>query len=275
MRFVILRKADPDTEAGVMPVEGLVEAMGRYNEMLVDQGVMLSGAGLRPSADGARVTFTGGEPVVVDGPFTETKELLAGFTMIEADSLAAAVEWAKQWPAVDGGGEFTLEVRPLYEIDDVATGDGAALHHDLARRIARQPALMNAYVVFGGNCREAFEEYADCLGGKIEMVMTHGESPMAKDMPHDMHDKVLHAQIQVGNWVLMGSDMAADCYTAPQGFSVQLSISDSVQAESTFARLARGGTIQMPFGPTFWAHRFGMLVDRFGIPWMINCDNQI
>lgn len=118
MRFMIIRKADAETEAGVMPTEELVDAMMKYNAEMVDAGIMLAGDGLRPSSTGARVRFSGGRPMVTDGPFTEAKELVAGFSIIDVASREEAIEWVKRWPQVDGHGEVEIEVRPLYEVDD-------------------------------------------------------------------------------------------------------------------------------------------------------------
>jgi hypothetical protein len=118
MRFMIIRKADADTEAGVMPSEALLAAMGQYNEELVNAGVMLAGEGLHPSSKGMRVSFSGGVPSVVDGPFTEAKELIAGFTLLEVKSRDEALEWVKRWPVLDGGGEAELEIRQVLEADD-------------------------------------------------------------------------------------------------------------------------------------------------------------
>ncbi|MFC5474901.1 YciI family protein [Paraherbaspirillum soli] len=118
MRFMIIRKADNNTEAGVLPDEKLLAAMMKYNEELVKAGVMLAGEGLQPSAKGARIKFSGGKPNVIDGPFAEAKELIAGFTMIEVKSKEEAIEWVKRWPALDGGGEVELELRRVYEASD-------------------------------------------------------------------------------------------------------------------------------------------------------------
>ncbi|AGA27387.1 YciI family protein [Singulisphaera acidiphila] len=118
MRFMILRKADKNTEAGVLPSEELLAAMCKYNEELVRAGVMLAGEGLQPSSKGARVTFSGGKPAVVDGPFAETKELIAGFTMIEVKSKEEAIEWVKRWPAIDGDGAVEIELRQVFEASD-------------------------------------------------------------------------------------------------------------------------------------------------------------
>lgn len=118
MRFMIIRKADPETEAGVLPSEQLIRDMMNYNQSLLDAGLLRGGDGLQPTAKGARVTFSDGTPTVIDGPFTETKELIAGFTMVEADSLAEVIEWAKRWPKIDGHGNVQLEIRQLFEEDD-------------------------------------------------------------------------------------------------------------------------------------------------------------
>ena len=118
MRFMIIRKADKDTEAGVMPSEQLLADMMKYNEAMVKAGVMLAGEGLHPSVKGARVKFSNGKPTIVDGPFTETKELIAGFSMIQVGSRQEALDWIKRWPASDAGGNVELELRQVYEAED-------------------------------------------------------------------------------------------------------------------------------------------------------------
>jgi hypothetical protein len=116
MRFMVIVKATPESEAGVMPTEQLLSDMGKFNEELVNAGVMLAGDGLHPSAKGARVSFTNDKPVVVDGPFAEAKELVAGYWIWKCDSLADAVEWAKRCP--HGEDEGALEIRQLFESED-------------------------------------------------------------------------------------------------------------------------------------------------------------
>ena len=118
MRFMILRRADASTEAGIMPSEELLAAMGKYMEELGAAGVLLDGDGLHPSSKAARVSFSGGTPTVIDGPFTETKELIAGYTVIQVKSLDEAIEWARRWPALDGDGHAQLEIRQFFEAAD-------------------------------------------------------------------------------------------------------------------------------------------------------------
>ncbi len=100
---MILRKSDASTEAGELPSPALLAAMGAYNEELAKAGMLLGGEGLQPSSKGARIRFSGGKPTVVDGPFTEAKELIAGFTMVEAASRQEVIEWLKRWPQEDAG----------------------------------------------------------------------------------------------------------------------------------------------------------------------------
>ena len=119
MRVLVIVKASPESEAGGPPDEQMLTEMGRFNEELVRAGVMLAAEGLKPSSDGVRVRFSGTERTVVDGPFTETKELVAGFWLWQVRSMAEAVEWARRCPnPMPGGGE--LEIRPVWEDDELA-----------------------------------------------------------------------------------------------------------------------------------------------------------
>ena len=131
---------------------------------------------------------------------------------------------------------------------------------------------LNPYLLFNGQCEAAFKFYERCLGGKIEMLLTHGESPMADKVPSDWRSKVMHARMTIGDKVLMGSDAPPGRYESPKGFSVSLSVDEPAEAERIFRALEDDGTVQMPIQETFWALRFGMLIDRFGIPWMVNCE---
>ncbi len=119
MRFMIMVKATKDTEAGVMPEEKLIAAMAGYHEELVTAGVLLDASGLQPSSKGFRVKYAGAKRTVVDGPFAETKELLAGYTLIQVKSKADAIEWAKRFPNPHGeGAPSEIEVRQLFELED-------------------------------------------------------------------------------------------------------------------------------------------------------------
>src|SRR4051812_48251397 len=136
MRVMVLVKANKDSEAGVMPSQEILTAMGKFNEELVNSGVMLAGEGLHPSSSGKRVRFEGGKRTVIDGPFTETKELVAGFWLWQVKSMDEAVEWLKRAP-FDGGTE--VEIRRVFEADDFAPSDptGEIRRHedDLRKKI--------------------------------------------------------------------------------------------------------------------------------------------
>lgn len=118
MRFMIIVKASPDSEAGVMPTEELMTAMGNYNEELAKAGILLSCDGLKPSSNGARVRFSGEKRSVIDGPFAETKELIAGYWIWEVKSKAEAIEWVKRCPNPMPGTEAEIEIRPIFEAED-------------------------------------------------------------------------------------------------------------------------------------------------------------
>ena len=118
MRFMVIVKANAESEAGVMPSEQLLTEMGKYNEELVNAGVMLAGEGLHPSSKGARIKFSGDKRTVVDGPFAETKELVAGFWLWQVKSKEAAIEWARRCPHPFGEGEAELEIRQIFEAED-------------------------------------------------------------------------------------------------------------------------------------------------------------
>ena len=118
MRFMVLVKATKDSEAGVMPDEKLLADMGKYNEELAKAGVMLAGEGLQPSSKGARVRFSGSKRTVIDGPFSETKELIAGYWLIQVKSKAEAIEWVKRSPNPFPGQESEIEIRQVFEAED-------------------------------------------------------------------------------------------------------------------------------------------------------------
>ena len=129
---------------------------------------------------------------------------------------------------------------------------------------------VSPYLLFNGNCEEAFTFYEKLLGGKIDALMKHGDSPVPSKEADGWGDKIMHASLTVGDWSLMASDAPPGYYTTPQGFSVSLTVGTPADAKRIFDALAKGGNVKMPLGKTFWSDHFGMLVDRFGIPWMIN-----
>jgi len=131
---------------------------------------------------------------------------------------------------------------------------------------------LSPYIVFNGQCETAFKFYEKALGGKIETMMTHGESPMSQQVPPEWRGKIIHASLKVDGMNLLGSDAPPSRYQQPQGFSVSLTVKDPAETERIFHELSQNGKVQMPIQKTFWSVRFGMLVDQFGIPWMVNCE---
>ena len=133
---------------------------------------------------------------------------------------------------------------------------------------------VNAYLLFDGRCEEAFRFYEKCFNGKIVAMLTHKGTPAEAHVPAKWVDKILHARLDIGDQVLMASDSPPDRYEKPAGFSVSLRVKTPTEAQQLFNALAEKGEIRMPLEKTFWSPSFGMLVDRFGIPWMINTEPQ-
>ena len=134
---------------------------------------------------------------------------------------------------------------------------------------------LNPYLFFDGKCEAAFRFYEKALGGKIVAMMTYADGPDPSQSPSEHRNLIMHARMTVGDKVLMGSDAPEDRFNKPQGFSVSLGIDDPKEADRVFAELAKGDArVMMPIAETFWAQRFGMLVDQYGTPWMINCEKK-
>lgn len=132
---------------------------------------------------------------------------------------------------------------------------------------------MLAYLMFPGNCAEALAFYARCLDGKVASSMTVGESPMASQMPEEQQRKIMHARFEAMNLVFMASDALRDQpFDGYKGFALSVPAKTADEGRKLFDALAEGGTVTMPYEATFWAFGFGMLTDRFGVPWMVNCD---
>jgi len=138
MRFMIIVKANQDSEAGVMPEEKLIAEMAKYHEELAKAGVLLDASGLQPSSKGWRIRYSGQKRTVVDGPFAETKELIAGYTLIQAKSRQEALEWTKRFPNPAGGKDCEIEVRQLFELEDFCPGEGVDRFRDLEAGIKKQ-----------------------------------------------------------------------------------------------------------------------------------------
>jgi len=134
---------------------------------------------------------------------------------------------------------------------------------------------LNTYLSFNGQCEAAFTFYEKCLNGKFLSKFTYAGSPAAGQVPADYGDKLMHAVLKVGDYLVMGADAPPQYHQTPKCFSVNIAINDEAEAERIFNALAQNGQVKMPLQKTFWAAKFGMLIDQFGIPWMINCEGNV
>lgn len=131
------------------------------------------------------------------------------------------------------------------------------------------------YLSFEGDCAEAFQFYADVLEGEVQAMISHGDSPIAGEVPSEWHSRIMHAYLVAGEVVLMGGDRPPGWEPGTSGFSVALHVDSAEDAERIFQALGEGGEVTMPMARTFWAERFGMLVDRYGTPWMVNFEGSV
>jgi hypothetical protein len=138
MKFMLIVKASKDSEAGVMPSEKLLSAMGKFNEELMKAGALVDLAGLQPTSKGARVKFSGGKTTVVDGPFAESKELIAGYWIIQVKSREDAIEWAKRSPAPHENEDTEIEVRPYFELDDFGPSEAVEWARELSKELEKK-----------------------------------------------------------------------------------------------------------------------------------------
>ncbi|AKJ27576.1 hypothetical protein AAW51_0885 [Caldimonas brevitalea] len=277
MRFMVLIKADANTEAGVMPSEQLLAEMGKFNEELVKAGVMLAGEGLHPSAKGARVRFSGDRRTVVDGPFADTKELLAGYWLWQVKSKEEAIEWVKRCPNPTGT-ESEIEIRQVFEAADF----GEAFTPELREQEDRLRAEVAAQAAAGGKgavpavppARGAIPylvvQGADQAIGYYQQVFG-AELVMRLDAPDG---KVLHSEMKVGPASFMVTEERAD-YQSPgpkalggSAVSVSVFVPD---VDATVAKaVAAGAQVTMPVQDQFWGDRCGHLVDPFGHKWFVS-----
>ena len=134
---------------------------------------------------------------------------------------------------------------------------------------------LNAYLTFNGQCEAAFKFYEKCLGGKIVAMFPHAGTPAESMVPPEWGGKIMHACLKAGDDMLMGSDAPPDRYRESHGFAVNIAVQQTADAERIFAALSENGKVGVPLAKTFWAERWGMVTDQFGIPWMVNCEGNV
>lgn len=274
MKVMVMVKATKSSEAGVMPSEALMLEMGRFNEELIAAGIMKSGEGLRPSSKGVRVRFSGKNRTVTDGPFPETKELVAGFWVWEVKSMEEAVEWVKRCPNPMLE-DSDIEIRPFFEFEDFAENDPSgkvqAQEHALENALATRDASVQPYLFFGGRCEEALEFYKKAIGARIGMVMRFNQSPdpvPAGMLQSGFETKIMHCEFTVGKLTILASDGCNDA-SRFSGFRLAITVETEERADRVFNGLAEGGSVDMPLMKTFWSPRYGQVTDKFGVGWMV------
>jgi len=275
MRVMVIVKASANSEAGKMPGQELMTAMGKFNEELVKAGIMQSGDGLKPSSQGYRVRFSGSERTVTKGPFTETGELIAGYWLWTVNSMEEALEWAKKCPNPMEGEESDLEIRPLFEMDDFAevekSGEFAAHENDLRFELAMQKAQLNNYLFFSGRCAEALEFYKRNLGARLGMSIRWNQCPdplPEGTLQEGFEHKVMHGEFSLGDTTFFVSD-GCDEQGSFGNFSLSLRLPNEADVQRVFDALAKDGEVIMPLAPTFFSPFYGQVKDKFGMGWMV------
>lgn len=275
MRFMVMVKATAESEAGKMPTEQLLAEMGRYNEELVKAGVMQAGEGLHPSSRGARVRFSGSRRTVIDGPFAETKELVAGFWLWNVASLEEAIEWVKRCPNPMES-DSDIEIRRIFEAEDFGaefTPELRAQEDRLREEITAQaqakaavqpvPAPLGAtpYLTIRG-AAEAIAWYEKIVGAKVAFRI---------DAPDG---KVMHAELYVGPARFMLTEERPEHGAlSPKavGGSSSTAILYVPDVDAVVAKaLEAGATPTMPVADQFWGDRSGGYTDPYGHHWMIS-----
>lgn len=271
MKVAVFVKATTSSEAGIMPSEQLLTAMGRYCEDLIKAGVMLDGEGLKPSSKSVRVRFSGSDRVVINGPFAETKELVAGYWLWEVTSMDEAIAWVKKCPNPMPE-ESEIEIRPFVTSEDFGAALTPALREQDERyqvAAAMRQASVQTYLFFGGRCEEALTFYQSAIFARVGTIMRWSECP--EPPPPAFAHKIMHCEFTVGGVTLMASD---GCWTDErkphfEGFRMTITVATVAVADQVFNALAVGGRIDMPQTETFWSPRYGMVTDQFGVGWMV------
>lgn len=280
MRVMVIVKATDSSEAGTLPSQELMAEMGQFNEELFHAGIMKSGDGLKPSREGVRVRFSGPNRTVTDGPFAETKELIAGYWLWEVDSMQQAIDWVKRCPNPMPE-ESEIEIRPFFEMQDFASadldGEFAKQEDRLLEKLTLRESTVQPYLFFGGRCEEALAYYERSLGASVVMKLRFSESP--DPIPEGMlqagfENKIMHASLTIGKMTIMASD-GCDDKSKFDGFRLALSVPTETAADTAFNALAEGGKVDLPLMKTFWSPRYGMVTDQFGVGWMVMVPGEV
>jgi PhnB protein len=274
MRVAVFVKASKASESGEMPSEKLLADMGRYNEELLKAGIMTDAAGLHPTSKAVRVRFSGSKRTVINGPFPETKELVAGYWIWNVKSMDEAIAWLKKCPNPMPE-DSDIEIRPHFEAEDFGKEFTPELREKEAAmeaELSMRKANVQAYLFFNGQCEQALDFYTTALHAKVGGVMRYSESP--DPLPPEMNkpefaNRIMHSEFKVGSITVMASDDCSTRTVKHEGIKLALSVPTEADATRVFKNLSEKGTIDMPLTPTFWSPNFGMVTDPFGIGWMV------
>ncbi len=275
MKVMVIVKASADSEAGKMPKQEMLAEMGKFNADLAAAGIMIDGAGLKPSSQGSRVVFNSNGRQVIDGPFAETKELIAGYWIWEVKSMDEAKEWVKRCPnPMPGVEESIIEIRPYFALEDFGaeyTPELQDADKQTQATIEQRGSFTQPYLFFGGRCEEAMELYGKVLGAQVLMKMRFNESPQPPPpgfLEDGFETKIMHSSIKIGDTTIMASD-GCDSRSSFEGFRLAYQTKTTEQAEKAFAGLSEGGKVDMPLTKTFWSPLYGQVTDKFGLGWMV------
>ena len=256
MRFMVLVKASPESEAGILPTEEMLATMGKYNEELVKAGVMLAGDGLQPTSKGARVRFDGNKKTVIDGPFAETKELVAGYWIWQVRSREEAIEWLKRAP-FDGGTE--IELRQIFELSDFPQGSAIDKHFELQEKLAAPRSAKKIHKIvphlwYAKEAEEAARFYASIFpDSRVDRVTAmQAETPSGPP-----------GSVKIVEFTLFGQEFNAISAGPMDAFNHAISFvvncNDQAEVDRYWNALLEGGS----------AEQCGWLKDRYGVSWQI------
>ena len=276
MRFMIIVKATKDSEAGVMPTDGLISEMAEYHQHLADAGVLLDASGLQPSVRGWRIEYAGKERKFVEGPFTETNELIAGYTIIQVNSREEAIAWTKRFPnpSIDGK-EGEIEVRRLFELEDFEPGEGIERFRQMEAQRAEGETALGSPSANG--CPEGMHTITPYLtfvhaAEAIEFYKTAFNAKELSRLPGP-GGRIVHAMIRIGDSAVMLADAFPEMESISPESAKGLPVTLHLYVENVDAFVARaveaGAKITMPVADMFWGDRYGQLQDPFGHKWSV------
>jgi uncharacterized glyoxalase superfamily protein PhnB len=273
---MIIVKATKDSEAGVMPTDALISEMAAYHQQLSDAGILLDASGLQASDKGWRIAYDGKETTFVEGPFTETRELVAGYTIIQVNSKEEAMAWTRRYPnpSIDGG-KGEIEVRQFFELEDFESGDGIERFRQMEAQKSAGETTQSAPSVNGcpagmhtvtpyltcAKAAEAIEFYKKAFNA-VELVRLPGPD-----------GKIMHAMIRIGDSTVMLADEFSEMESGSPESLKGSPVTLHLYVENVDAFVSRaveaGAKVTMPVADMFWGDRYGQLEDPFGHRWSV------